>query len=76
MNRETIVRAWKEPEFRARLTADQRGALPENPSGTPLLELSASALGEVLGGYCPPPPRVIILSLDMECSTNSLGCYL
>lgn len=50
MKRETIVRAWKDPEFRARLSAEQRAFLPDSPSGKPLTELDDAELQEITGG--------------------------
>jgi len=29
-----VVRAWKDPEYRKSLTAEQLASLPENPAGT------------------------------------------
>ena len=40
MKPELIVRAWKDPEFRKSLTAAQREALPDSPSGRSMSELS------------------------------------
>ena len=59
MNRETIIRAWKDPEFRASLTSELRQALPESPSGRPLTELDEGELADVVGGEFnirPTPP--------------------
>jgi mersacidin/lichenicidin family type 2 lantibiotic len=59
MNRETIIRAWKDPEFRASLAPEQRQALPESPSGRPLTELGEDDLVDVVGGAFiirPTPP--------------------
>lgn len=50
MDTKTIIRAWKDPAYRASLSAEQRTALPENPSGKSTMELSEEALGQVLGG--------------------------
>jgi mersacidin/lichenicidin family type 2 lantibiotic len=50
MKREMIIRAWKDPEFRASLTAEQRAALPDNPSGKPMTELDEAELGDIVGG--------------------------
>ncbi|MFY0569018.1 mersacidin/lichenicidin family type 2 lantibiotic [Archangium lansingense] len=50
MKKETIVRAWKDPTYRASLTAEQRTALPESPSGKPMTELNESDLGHAIGG--------------------------
>ncbi len=53
MNPETIIRAWKDPDFRARLTSEQLHTLPENPSGRPMTELGDEDLSEVVGGGVP-----------------------
>ena len=50
MNNAMIVHAWKNPEYRASLSHDQRAALPENPSGRPLTELDDSDLADITGG--------------------------
>jgi mersacidin/lichenicidin family type 2 lantibiotic len=50
MKRETIVRAWKDPEFRASLTPEERSSLPDCPAGTAFTELDESALEEAVGG--------------------------
>jgi mersacidin/lichenicidin family type 2 lantibiotic len=57
MRAETIVRAWKDPRFRASLTSEERAALPELPSGKPVTELEEGELSEALGGVCRRPPR-------------------
>jgi mersacidin/lichenicidin family type 2 lantibiotic len=58
MNTETIIRAWKDPEFRASLSPAQRQALPECPSGRPLTDLEEDDLVDVVGGLGirPTPP--------------------
>lgn len=71
MNRETIIRAWKDPEFRASLTSEQRGALPESPSGRPLTELDEGDLMDVVGGALvihPTPP--VFLTQQRFCTTR------
>ncbi|WP_224240182.1 mersacidin/lichenicidin family type 2 lantibiotic [Hyalangium gracile] len=50
MKRETIIRAWKDPQFRASLTSEERAALPECPAGPAFTELEESALEEAVGG--------------------------
>jgi mersacidin/lichenicidin family type 2 lantibiotic len=50
MNKETIIRAWRSPEYRASLSPEQRAALPQNPSGAPLTELGENELTEITGG--------------------------
>jgi mersacidin/lichenicidin family type 2 lantibiotic len=50
MKKDLIIRAWKDPEFRARLSAEQRASLPDCPSGSPLTELGEEALRDIIGG--------------------------
>ncbi|WNG58870.1 mersacidin/lichenicidin family type 2 lantibiotic [Archangium gephyra] len=50
MKKESIVRAWKDPAFRASLSAEERASLPESPSGRALTELDESELLGVTGG--------------------------
>jgi mersacidin/lichenicidin family type 2 lantibiotic len=48
MNIATVVRAWKDREYRLGLTDEERALLPENPAG--LLELDDADLAQVAGG--------------------------
>lgn len=50
MNRERIIRAWKDPEYRASLSTEERAALPECPAGRSLTELQDEELAEAVGG--------------------------
>lgn len=50
MKKEMIVRAWKDPEFRASLSSEERAALPESPSGRALTELDEAELLGIHGG--------------------------
>ncbi len=50
MDTSLIIKAWKDPEFRARLSPEQRAALPECPSGNPLNELGEEELSDIIGG--------------------------
>jgi mersacidin/lichenicidin family type 2 lantibiotic len=50
MKKEVIVRAWKDPSFRASLSAEERSTLPESPSGRALTELDEGALAGISGG--------------------------
>ncbi|MFL5355888.1 mersacidin/lichenicidin family type 2 lantibiotic [Archangium sp.] len=50
MKKELIIRAWKDPAFRASLSADERASLPESPSGRALTELDESELNGIIGG--------------------------
>jgi mersacidin/lichenicidin family type 2 lantibiotic len=45
MSRESLVRAWKDEEFRLSLNEADRAMLPENPAGS--LELSDAELDQV-----------------------------
>jgi len=51
MKKEVIVRAWKDPVFRASLAPEERAELPENPSGKALAELDESWLCQAVGGH-------------------------
>ena len=53
MDTTTIIRAWKDPAFRASLSTEQRTALPECPAGTSLTELDESDLDGAVGGGLP-----------------------
>lgn len=71
MNAETIIRAWKDPQFRESLSPAQRQALPECPSGRPLTELDEGDLVDVVGGALiirPTPP--IHVSRFYLCTTR------
>ena len=48
MSRENVIRAWKDPEYRASLSSAERSALPEHPAG--LVELEPVELNRVAGG--------------------------
>ena len=75
MNKESIVRAWKDPAYRASLSPEQRAELPEHPSG--VTELDEGTLGQAVGGGGLDPVvigniRVIRLSAVDACP--SLFC--
>ncbi|MDY7225495.1 mersacidin/lichenicidin family type 2 lantibiotic [Hyalangium rubrum] len=53
MNKERIVQAWRNPEYRASLSAEERALLPESPAGAPLTELGESELSDITGGVTP-----------------------
>lgn len=48
MNANTIIRAWKDEEYRRSLSAEQLEALPANPAG--LVEVAEEDLDLVAGG--------------------------
>jgi mersacidin/lichenicidin family type 2 lantibiotic len=76
MNTEIIIRAWKDPEFRASLTTDQREALPECPSGRPLTELGEDDLADVVGGapIIRPTPPIFPTHLRLCCTSAVDAC--
>jgi mersacidin/lichenicidin family type 2 lantibiotic len=63
-----IIRAWKDPEFRARLSPEERSALPDSPSGKPLTEFDDEALNDIVGG------RIVNNTLDTKTIGASTGC--
>ena len=79
MRAETIIRAWKDPEFRASLTSEQRAALPESPSGKPMTELDEGDLTDVVGGVHKPPhcnnrPFTRFPCSAVDACPSALGC--
>jgi mersacidin/lichenicidin family type 2 lantibiotic len=64
MNKHDLIRAWKDPGFRARLTPQQRSELPESPAGLPMAGLEEPDLAGAVGG------RPDNLSLRAVCATN------
>lgn len=73
MDNATIVKAWKDPSFRATLSAEQLAELPANPSGVAMSELNESELSEVVGGM---PPVSHANSCGYICTlTTECGCY-
>jgi mersacidin/lichenicidin family type 2 lantibiotic len=80
MRAETIIRAWKDPAFRASLTSEERAALPELPSGKPVPELAEGELVDAVGGVRPYPkddkPRHFtkIPCSAIDACPSALGC--
>jgi mersacidin/lichenicidin family type 2 lantibiotic len=67
MTQQQIIRAWKDPEFRASLSAAERSALPAHPAG--LVEMNDGELMEVSGGttvIC----VVVVTLLVSKCSAD------
>jgi mersacidin/lichenicidin family type 2 lantibiotic len=48
---DTIIRAWKDPEYREDLSEEERELLPENPAGA--IELTDEELDLAVGGHRP-----------------------
>ncbi|HEX8433629.1 mersacidin/lichenicidin family type 2 lantibiotic [Archangium sp.] len=75
MNADTIIRAWKDPEFRASLTSEQRAALPESPSGKSMTELGEDELGDAVGGVINPTIRFTFTRPSaVDACPSALGC--
>jgi mersacidin/lichenicidin family type 2 lantibiotic len=55
MKKEDVVRAWKDPAYRASLSAEEREALPGCPAGSPLAELHEEQLLGIVGGMALTP---------------------
>lgn len=45
-----IIRAWKDPKFRAELSANDKSDVPENPAGKTWNESDPDELDDVAGG--------------------------
>lgn len=52
MKKVDIIRAWKDPEYRAGLSEEDRAGLPVNPAG--VIELTDDELAHASGMYGPP----------------------
>lgn len=55
LDRNAIIRAWRDPAHRARLSDAERARLPEHPCGRALTELDEAELHEVAGGRAVAP---------------------
>lgn len=55
MKKSDIIRALRDPEFRASLSDAERALLPAHPSG--VIELNESELSEAIGGGIILPTR-------------------
>jgi len=58
MTTENIVRAWRDPEYRNKLTETERAALPDHPAGW--IELGDADLNDAVGGR-PELTRIIVM---------------
>ena len=58
MKKDMIIRAWKDPSFRAGLSPEERAALPECPAGSSLSDLDEASLAEAVGGYLGPDQNI------------------
>ena len=53
MDTSTIIRAWKDPTFRASLSTEERAALPECPAGSSFTDIDEKDLEGAIGGGVP-----------------------
>ena len=71
MKTNDVIRAWKDPNYRAGLSDDERAALPASPAGT--IDVSETDLVGVEGGggsnnlYCVPVYRAVNLNASFSC---------
>ena len=72
MKKEQIVRAWRDPELRARLSEEERAQLPAHPAG--LLELSDEDLA-LLSGAAADEASDDISPFPISTSTRSTAVY-
>jgi mersacidin/lichenicidin family type 2 lantibiotic len=64
MSKTNIIRAWKDPQYRASLSAAERALLPEMPAG--LIDLSDAEVEAVTGAHCP--------QVSPTFNTKFIGC--
>lgn len=69
MTQDQVIRAWKNPAYRARLSDTQRNALPANPAG--LVELSENELLEVSGGTTAVCVVTVVVTLTLLLSGDT-----
>jgi len=73
MKKEHVVRAWRDPEFRASLSEAERAQLPAHPAAP--IELDDARLGlaggNVAGG---PDPNPVPISYSYSTAVYSYGC--
>ena len=64
----TVIKAWRDPEFRVDLTSEQRAALPSHPAG--IVEISDTEMESAAGAttyFC-------FLTFSY-CITEAMSCY-
>lgn len=78
MDNKTQIRAWKDPQFRATLDADQ---LAPNPAGERLVEINEDELTGLYGAAAQQQPDVaipsegFICSISGECNGTGESCW-
>jgi mersacidin/lichenicidin family type 2 lantibiotic len=73
MDKEQIIRAWKDEEYRSALGEADSSLLPEHPAG--VIEIPDERMDEVAGGFTLSTCG-FVLSIYMggTCSNLSTGC--
>jgi mersacidin/lichenicidin family type 2 lantibiotic len=71
MKKEHVIRAWRDPEYRASLSAAERDRLPAHPAA--LIELDEARLG-MAGGSPAGDPQPIPISYSYSTAIGSYGC--
>ena len=75
MANRNIIRAWKDPAYRASLSAAERAALPPNPAGA--IEITDEDLGNVAGGATKAPyTRLCSYLCTITCTCNQFCSWL
>jgi mersacidin/lichenicidin family type 2 lantibiotic len=64
-----MIRAWRDPAYRASLSETERTQLPENPAG--MIELTGTALDIVAGGWAKEPSKSSKSSRSHKSSKSS-----
>ncbi len=65
MKKETMIRAWRDEEFRASLSAAELAELPEHPAG--LLDVDDDLLRSVSGGGPRSTPAFSCVPPGQQC---------
>jgi mersacidin/lichenicidin family type 2 lantibiotic len=71
MNKVDLIRAWKDPSYRATLRADELGALPAHPAG--LIELCDDEL-RAIGGSAAVTTTAPECTLHTFLNWKACGC--
>jgi mersacidin/lichenicidin family type 2 lantibiotic len=66
MSHVSIIRAWKDEEYRLSLSEAERALLPEHPAG--LIELADAELDHAAGGYPAAVPYSEALGCTWYCT--------
>ena len=72
---ETVIRAWRDPEFAATLPADVRRMIPDNPAGVARVSVSAGTATHFLSTVgCTTANCPSTLGCTTENCPSTLGC--